>query len=242
MDPVTVSFVIAVVLVATVTQTVAGFGFALIAVPLFVTVLDVRDAVALTTLVGITNNAIVTRTAWRHVPWPTVFPMLGGAMLGMPLGLAVLLLAPQDALRLGVGAATVAMTAAMAAGLRFGSRSLVSEAGIGLLSGILNTSTGMNGPPVVLYMQGRDHPPGEFRGGLAVFFFVCNFVTLAIFAASGVISSHALTLAAAAMPVLAVGSLVGHAALRRIDPAHFGRLVFGLLLASALAAIVSVLV
>ena len=47
-----VLFVVAVVLTATTAQTVAGFGFALVAVPFFVAVLDVRDAVVLTTCSG----------------------------------------------------------------------------------------------------------------------------------------------------------------------------------------------
>ena len=242
MEPGIVLFILAVVLVATTAQTVAGFGFALVAVPFFAAVLDVRDAVVLVSLLGVLNNAILTRTAWRHVPWEVVGPMLGGAFVGMPIGLVVLLLAPQDALRLTVGVATLTMAAALAAGLRFEHRSLAGEAGAGLISGLLNTSVGVNGPPIVLYLQGREHAPGEFRGAMAVFFFVCNVITLGGFFATGIVSHEALALWAAALPAVAVGSLFGHTLVRRVEPALFRRLVFVLLTASAVSAVASSLV
>jgi uncharacterized membrane protein YfcA len=239
MDAGVVIFVVVVVLAATTAQTVAGFGFALVAVPLFAVVLDVRDAVVLTSLLGVLNNAILARTAWRHVPWPTVGPMLAGAMAGMPLGLMVLLYAPEDALRLAVGVATLAMAGALAAGLRIGERHLAGEVSVGLVSGLLNTSVGVNGPPVVVYLQGREHAPGEFRGALAVFFFACNVITLGAFLATDVVSADALVLWAAGLPALAAGSALGHVLARRVEPALFRRLVFVLLASSAIAAVAS---
>jgi uncharacterized membrane protein YfcA len=237
MDPTTTAVIVGIVLVATVAQTVAGFGFALVAVPLFVTALDVRDAIVLTTLVGMINNTILARTSRRHVPWRTVLPMLAGAIAGMPAGLAVLLLAPPDAIRITVGVATLVMAAAVALGLRFRDASVPAEVAVGSISGVLNTSVGINGPPVVLYLQGREHTPDEFRGALAVFFFTCNVVTLAIFFASMIVSRHALALWLAAIPAVAVGSLAGHRLMRAIEPAAFRRLVFVMLVASALTAI-----
>lgn len=239
MEPAVVAFVVSVVLVAALAQTVAGFGFALIAVPFLVAVLEVRDVVVLTTLLSLASTAIVSRTAWRHVPWATVGPMLGGAVPGMALGLAVLLLAPEDALRLGVGATTIVMAAALALGARIANRSVRAEVGVGVISGVLNTSTSMNGPPVVLYLQGREHSRDEFRGALAVFFTACSAISLAAFAATRVIGADALVLAAASLPALVAGSVAGHALVHRLDPVLFRRLVFVLLLASAASAVVS---
>jgi uncharacterized membrane protein YfcA len=102
---------------------------------------------------------------------------------------------------------------------------------------VLNTSVGVNGPPVVLYLQGREHTPDEFRGALAVFFFTSNVVTLAIFFASMIVSRYALGLWLAAIPAVAGGSLTGHRVMRAIEPAAVRRLVFVMLVASALTAI-----
>jgi uncharacterized membrane protein YfcA len=127
MDVALVAFVVAVVLVASTAQTLVGFGFALIAVPLFVVVLDVRDTVVITTLLALLNSSLVARHAWRHVPWRTVSWLFAGSLAGMPIGLAVLLFAPEDALRFGVGVSTIVMTAVLASGLTFGDGGVGSE-------------------------------------------------------------------------------------------------------------------
>ena len=235
-------FVIVVVLVAATAQSVAGFGFALVMMPLLVTVLDVRDALVVTTLLGGVNSGIIAATSWRHVPWSTVVPMLAGALAGMPAGLAVLLLAPADAIRLLVGVSTLVMAAALIRGMRFGNRHVASELAVGAISGVLNTSTGTNGPPVVLYLQGREHPSAEFRGALNVFFVTCNIVTLGSFFAARVVTVDAGLLFATALPAIAAGSAVGHVLVRRVEPAAFRRLVFVLLVASAISAVASAVI
>jgi uncharacterized membrane protein YfcA len=237
MDASTFLYVIAVVLVAVTAQAIVGFGFALIAMPLLILVLDVRDALVLATLVSLTNTSVLAYTHRRHVPWPTVGPMLVGAAAGMPVGLVLLLLAPSDVIRLLVGVSTVTMTAAIALGVRFSSRSTFSELAIGGLSGALNTSTGINGPPVVLYLQGREHPPPEFRGGMAAFFMGSSLIAIVSYALAGVITRDALGLFGAALPAVAIASWAGHQLGDRVEPVLFRRLVFGLLFSLATFAV-----
>ncbi len=239
MDPAVVAFVIAVLLVAASAQTVAGFGMALVAVPFLVTVLDVRDAVVIVAIASMLNTALVARGVWQHIPRAAVGTMLAGSFAGMPLGLVVLLFAPQDALRLIVGVAAIVMAAAIALGLRIGGRDRTGELVAGAISGALNTSTGMNGPPVVLYLQTRGFATSDFRGALAAFFFLSGAATLATFAATGVITRDALALGAACLPVVLAGNWLGHRLLGRVSDATFRRLVLALLFATALSAIAS---
>lgn len=242
MDAWTVAYVVLVVMVAVGAQAVVGFGFALIAMPLLVLVLDVRVALVLATLISLANTSAMAYTHRRHVPWPTVGPMLAGAAAGMPFGLAMLLLAPADVIRLLVGLSTVVMSLALLVGVRFRSRSTASELGVGALSGALNTSTGINGPPVVLYLQGREHPPPEFRGGMAAFFVGSSVLALVSYAIAGVISREALVLFAVSLPGVAVASWAGHLLGERVDPVLFRRLVFGLLFTLAAFAMASAIV
>jgi uncharacterized membrane protein YfcA len=235
----TLSYVIVVVAVAVAAQAVVGFGFALVAMPLLVLALDVRDALVLATLISLTNTSILAYTHRANVPWRTVGPMLAGATAGMPVGLALLLLAPPDAIRVLVGVSTVVMAAAMVGGLRLRSRSVASELAIGGVSGALNTSTGINGPPVVLYLQGREHPPPEFRGGLAVFFAGSSLVAIVSYTIAGVIAREALVLFAVSLPAVGAASWVGHHLGDRVDAVLFRRLVYGLLVALAVTAVVS---
>ena len=229
--------VLGVSLLASVAQSLTGFGFGLIVVPFLVLVLDVKDAVVISSVLGLANVALLSLRVWRSVPWRTVTWLLVGSFAGMPLGLAVLVLAPQEALRLAVGVAAIVMAAALATGLRLEARGAPSEVAVGVTSGILRTSTSMSGPPVVLYLQGRGHPPQEFRGALTMYFLIGSLVSIGAFFGAEVVTGRALALTAAALPSVYVGSWAGDRLLRRVDAALFRRIVLLLLVATALSGV-----
>jgi uncharacterized membrane protein YfcA len=237
MHPGLILFVVAVVGVAALSQTVAGFGFALIGMPLLVTVLDVEEAIVVVSVGSLLNATLVTRQTWDEVPRRTVAVMLLAAFAGMPLGLAALLLAPQDALRIAVGISAVVMAIAMSAGLRIGGNRMVGEIVAGGLSGVLSTSTGMNGPPVVIYLQDRGLRPRAFRGALSSFFWVSGVVSMALLGASGVITWRALALGAIALPAVVVGNWCGSRLAGRVSDAAFRVVVLGMLVGTSVVAV-----
>lgn len=237
MEPWLFAFVIAVVLVAGTAQTVTGFGFALVAVPFLIIVLEPEEVVVLTSLLALVNSALVATRVLDRVPWRTVTRMLAGSLVGMPFGLMVLLFAPDEALRIGVGVASIVMAIALGSGLTFEGRGARSELIAGATSGVLNTSTSMNGPPVVIYLAGRLLPPDEFRGALSAYFFISGLISIGAFAASGVFTWTAAALAAAALPAVFAASAIGHALAGRVSQQLFRRLVFTLLIATASVAV-----
>ena len=238
MDPWLIAFVLAVVFVAATAQTVTGFGFALVAVPFLIIVLEPQEVVVLTALVALANAALVTQRAWRAVPWRSVGVIVAGSVVGMPAGLLVLLFAPADALRIAVAAGAILMAMALAAGLNVGEHGRRGEIAAGAASGMLATSTGMNGPPVVLYLAARRLHPEAFRGALSSYFFTANIFSLALFTATGVLSSTPVLLAMAALPALVPATLLGNAMLGRLQPDVFRRVVLVMLVVTALAGII----
>jgi len=232
-----VAIVILVALLASVVQSVTAFGFALVAVPCLVLVLDVRDTVVVVTLMALGSEVLLAFRVWDDVRWPTVGTLLVGSWVGMPLGLLVLLQVPEDELRLLVGLAVVVMAGALAAGLRITARGRKTELAVGALSGVLQTSTSMSGPPVVSYLVGRGDERDEFRGVMALYLLAGSVTAAAIFAIAGVISVDALLLSLIGLPAVYAGSLVGSWLVRRIDPELFRRIVIALLMATALSGI-----
>lgn len=228
--------VAAIVLVASTVQTVAGFGFALIGMPLLMNVIGVRDAVVLITITSVVNTALVAQRSRAVVPWRRVSGMLAGCVAGLPVGLAVLLLTPEHELRVAVGVTTVTMALVLAAGVQIERATLARDLAVGFVSGVLNTSTGMNGPPVVLYLQGLRLAPPEFRAALAMFFTITSLLTLGAFVAKHVVSGEALRLALVTLPCVLVGNWLGHRLLARVDPRLFRRLVLALLVLTGLSA------
>jgi uncharacterized membrane protein YfcA len=102
------------------------------------------------------------------------------------------------------------MAAAMALGLRREtSAGRRTAAGVGLASGFLAGSTGVGGPPVVLFwLGGRDTAP-QVRANLIVFFTVVGAFSLTLLTASGLADRATLTLTAVIMPVYGLGLVAG---------------------------------
>jgi len=232
-----VVLVVAAVLLASTAHNITGFGFALTLMPFLLAALEVRDAVVVSTLLALATSLLLARRIWTDVPWRSVLTLFAASVAGMPLGLLALLFAPADALALAIGAATVMMAALLAAGARVPARGRAGEVAAGLVSGVLRTSTSLDGPPVVLYLQGSGRTPEEFRATLTPFFMAGGALAVATFAVSDVVTERALLLALAGVPSVFAGHLLGHALLGRVDAAAFHRIVLVLLVATALASI-----
>ena len=68
----------------------------------------------------------------------------------------------------------------------------------GFVSGVLNTSTSMSGPPLVLYLQNRGMTPGQFRATLNAFFLASGAIATFLFVIGDRIGSSELGAAGAA--------------------------------------------
>ena len=232
-----ITVVILVALLASIAQSVTAFGFALISVPCLVLVLDVKDTVVVVSLLALYSEVLLAYRVWDHVRWPTVGTLMVGSWLGMPLGLLLLLRVPEDALRLIVGLAVVVLAGALAAGLRITARGLRTEFAVGAMSGVLQTSTSMSGPPVVSYLVGRGDHRDAFRGGMGVYLLTGSMAAVTIFAIAGVISREALLLSLIGLPAVVAGNVAGTWLVSRIDAGLFRRIVIALLLATALSGV-----
>ena len=232
-----VTVVILVALIASVAQSVTAFGFALISVPSMVFVLDVQDAVVVVSILALATEVLLAFRIWADVRWRTVGGLLVGSWLGMPLGLFVLVRAPEEALRLMVGVVAVVLASAIAAGIRITARGTAAEVAVGGAAGLLGTSTGMSGPPVVAYLVGRGDEKDEFRAVITMYFLIGSVTAVALFFAVGVVTKDALLLALAGLPAVYAGSVLGNWLTSRIDAILFRRMVIALLLATALSGV-----
>jgi uncharacterized membrane protein YfcA len=235
----------AAVLVGAATQSATGFGFALVAGPALFAVLDPAEAVAALAVLGVVLSLLVLADGGPDlVRWRALLPLLLAAVPGLALGVLVLDLLSKAALQLGVGVAVVAAALLQASTRTAGEARLHGSAPaggvVGLVSGTLTTSIGVNGPPVVLWLEARGAPPGEFRATLAATFLVLNVGgVVALVAAQGageVIDAGRL------LPLVGLvlaGHVGGALAFRRLDAGSFRRAVLVLVIAAGIASAVA---
>jgi uncharacterized membrane protein YfcA len=219
---------------------VVGFGFALVTVPLISIAAGPKEAVVLSALFGLLSNTGVSIRHRDEIEVPVVRRIVLGAVLGMPAGLVVILVVPEAPLKVAISTVVLVSVGLLARGWVIHDPPHRVDVLTGVISGALNTSVGISGPPVVMNLQGRRLAKGPFRASAACVFALSGVVALALFGVAGQI--HPDTVLAAAVAVLAwpLGWFVGDLLHHRFDEERFRSLVLVLLVATALLTLATV--
>ena len=185
----------AAVLVGAALQSALGFGGALVMSPVLLAVLEPAEAVTLLVLLGSVTNLlvlVVERRRW-HVRGGLLRALLVGALPGLVVGVLLLGVAGRPALQVVVGLVVLTVVVAQlrrrapvpagpgprssATGPRRsfpvtdrGAVPRAATAAVGVAVGALTTTTGTNGPPMVLWFQHLGLPPEQQRDTLFVAF------------------------------------------------------------------------
>jgi uncharacterized membrane protein YfcA len=102
----------------------------------------------------------------------------------------------------------------------------------GAASGVSSSATSMGGPPVVLYLMGREQMD-RFRATLLAFFLPTSLITLAAFTAVGRMDGDVLTESAVAAPALIAGVYAGAWLRGKVDAELFRRLALAVLVGTS---------
>lgn len=222
---------------AAVIQSVSGFGYALVFVPIVSILAGPKVAVVAASAVGVLVNLSVVAGERQHVRRESVLVLVGAGIVGMPFGLWVLTHVDARTLQFVIGAAVIGLTAALMLGVTVPERRGI-DLTAGFLSGVLATSTGTNGPPVVLALQARTITPRVMRATLTAVFLLQAIIALGAFAIAGQLTASVAAVVLVGIPGLVVGRVVGDRLFHRLDERRYGRVVYVLLfVAGALALI-----
>lgn len=217
-------------------QAISGFGFSLFVVPFLAVLVGAKEAVVLSNLLSTGMTAFQSFNLRSGIERRTVSILLVGSYLGMPLGLAILLIVDPSVLTAIIAIAVATFTLLLMRGLRLHDGGTPGDLATGFTSGVLNTSTSMSGPPVVIYLQGKGLSPLAFRSTITAFFLFNSIGALGLLALSGQISVDLLVAAALSAPAVVAGALAGNRVFPRINERYFRRIVYAILLVSAAVA------
>jgi uncharacterized protein len=230
-----------VALLASTLQAVAGFGFALLAVPAMAAVVEPRVAVVVCTALGLITSGVQAATERRHADLVLVRRLSVAAAVGMPLGLVVFVTVSDAVLRVLLAAGVMAAVVVLARGVDLRHVGPSFDRSMGFLSGVLSTSLATNGPPLVFGLQARHLPAERFRATLATVFVIRGAVSLLAFAVTGRFTATAWGGVAVGLPAIAVGVPTGRRLHRHVEPRRFRQLVLGLMALAAASALASAL-
>ncbi|BCJ73248.1 hypothetical protein CS0771_27920 [Catellatospora sp. IY07-71] len=229
-------FAFAVITLAAFAQSVSGFGFSLVAVPLLAMGVGPQPAVVAATVVSMCMNGVTAYAHRRHVDVPAARRLLLSVLLGLPLGLLALRLLPDYALVAVIAVVTLGCTVIVWRGWRISPTGWALR-GAGLLSGLLTTATATNGPPLVAALQAMRLEPRAFRATLALLFVTVSPIAVVGFALTGLLTPLAAAVAGIGLPAAALGGWLGNRLFASFDASSFRKVVLSALVISSLAAL-----
>ena len=209
-----VAAVFAIVMAAAIVQAGLGMGYGLMAAPLLA--LLAPELVPVPTIwMGLATAAWAAWTDRGDIRWREVWIGSAGRMTGVVIGVAVLSLvagAQGFSLVFGLMVGLAVLLSLIGWRLALNPATLV---GMGTLSGMMGTITGVGAPPMALIYHGRTAT--HARPTLSAFFTVGCVLSLAGLYLSGIGDAHDIVLAALLVPPMVLGTALARRMKTRFD-------------------------
>ncbi len=213
------------------TQSFAGFGVGLVAMPLLIALMGIRGAVPLGAVIILTVVLVTLLRYRRHLDLRAVAPLWLTSVVGIPIGVFALSHGSERVLVVIFGMLVIAYAiyAIRTPNLPV-IKSPVWAPLFGLIAGFCTGAYNGSGPPVIVYATCRRWEPDQFRSNLQAFFIINTGTVNLVHLIYGHFTPTVVTSYFASLPGIALGILAGFGLARRFSPEQFRRVVLWLLL------------
>jgi uncharacterized membrane protein YfcA len=173
----------------------AGFGAALIFMPLASTIVPPQFAAPVLLGLDIIGTTPMIPRAWREANRKSVVTMLGGALFGVPLGAYALIKGDPLTVRWAIVGFVFATLPLLISGWRMRAAPTIPVTlGVGVASGFLGGMTQTSGPPVIAYWLGQNVPVALQRASMFAYFGLASFISVAFYFAGGLMTATVIQL------------------------------------------------
>lgn len=240
--------------IAAVLQTVTGFGFGLLCVPVFLWLLDSIAAIHMVTLITLVMSLAILPSARTKMVPKLLFALSAGVLIGSPLGIIFFSQFNLDIIKLSAAVVILFITLWNAYQylqryfLEQKSRKLASygsggvQFGVGILSGIMGATLAMPAPLAMMYLSGTAYTKDEIRSTILVFFVVAYGAALGCQMTVQGVEVQTWKTALSLCPVALLGVWFGHKLSSKVSALHFRLIVFVTLIITSSAMLISVLI
>lgn len=207
----------------------SGLGFSALVVSASGLVTNPLNFVPVVMLLEIAATAGQAPAVSKDVGKPLLGWLLLGAIVSMPVSIALLSSLDTDLLRTIISIWILVMCAALLSGWSL--RKKVGAAGItgvGMVSGVANAAA-IGGLPVALFLAAQNLPARMFRATMIFYLCAIDLVALPMLGYAGVISADSFIVTACCLPLLGAGVWLGGRKFVSAEPENFRRMAIGLL-------------
>lgn len=221
-------------------QGVSGFGAALLAMPLLVLVLDVREAVTLSLLNGLVINLFMSLHLKRHFDWRKILPLIVGCVPGVYMGVTILKKVNPAYFKMSLGGLIISY--ALYCILGRGGQKRIGRGWAyvaGFATGTIGSAFSAGGPPAIIYTTLTGWKKDEIKATLAALFFFTTTMALAGHYFTGLTTPHVLRLfGVTALPVLG-GVFLGSQFCKKMKTKAYLSIIYYLLIGLGVMLVVS---
>ena len=220
---------------------ISGFGFAVLAAPVFLLFLDPAPAIQLIIIISTVLSIVVLRGLLPAIAPRLLLRLALGSLVGLPLGLIAFRYADPILVRAAAGAMIFGFAILMAVSRRQSGQpdrgkhwtafamSPGRDLAAGAVSGFAGALVGQPGPPVLIYLLLAGAAARTVRATLLAFFALSYGVTLASHAATIGVPAPTWLAAGILIPFAFLGGLAGRPIGDRLGAEAFAMLAIALL-------------
>jgi|SRR5680860_19573 len=219
---------VVIVLVASILQAGTGFGFSIMATPFLLLLFEPHDAIQLNMILSFLISVVMTFKIRNEVNKESLVRLIKGSLLGILPGLLLFIFLDVRPQKIFVSILILVSTALLVAKVNV-KQSNSKELITGALSGLLTTSLGMPGPPLLIYFAGAKVDKSTLRSTTLAYFVFVYLVSLILQFSMYNISKGVWISTLWALPFTLLGIYLGQWLFARLNQQLFQIIIYGLL-------------
>ncbi|WP_455931468.1 sulfite exporter TauE/SafE family protein [Priestia aryabhattai] len=199
---------IIIVLVASLLQTSTGYGFSIVGTPFLLLIYPAHMAIQINIILSIYLSAFMIFKIRKEIDKSLLVRLIKGSVMGLIFGISIYLFLDIQLLKMTVGALILFLTILLILKLTI-NRTQNKDFITGGISGLLTTSIGVPGPPLLLYFSGAGIDKTTLRSTTLAYYLFVYFVSLVMQISFGGTSKETWIFSLIAIPPLFAGIILG---------------------------------
>ncbi|MBU8878124.1 sulfite exporter TauE/SafE family protein [Bacillus sp. FJAT-29790] len=227
-----------IILIASILQTSTGFGFSILATPFLLLLFNPQDAIQINLILTLITSVVFIAKIRKDIDFDLLKNFVVGSVLGLPAGIAIFLTLRLDLLKIGLGILLLILTFLLIKNFRV-KQTKTRDILVGGCSGILTSSIGMSGPPILLYFSGTDTNKEKLRATTLAYNMFIYLISLLAQTFTAGTTATTWIFSAIALPFVLLGLYLGQLLFLRIDQKTFRIFTYVILISTGVYLLVS---
>lgn len=202
--------------------------------------MPMQEIVPLLVICSLVINLMMLSALFRHVKLKLISVLLIGGFFGIPVGIWLLGWLPGSYLKQIAGLLIILLSLFLFSGKRLHLKAPQRfYLPIGFVSGIMQGSLSLSGPPLVLFFSNEGIDKQSFRASLTAYFTAINVLTLPGFMLSGALNQAVWHASVLTLPGMMIGIWLGMRVANKLPEITFKKISLGLMAIAGVMALVS---